>query len=304
MPTVKPLHPLFAAEMLGADLRQDPSPDLVAAVNDAMAQYAVLIIRGQVITDEQQVRFARRFGPLELPPHMGLKGAHGAPRIAAELYDVSNLAADGNFLPQDSLRHASNKANEEFHTDSSFNSLPTKWSLLMGHIVPPERGDTLFVDTRAAYDALPADLKARSHGAVAEHYFWKTRGRAGYTVTDDMRRAMPPVQHNVVRVVPESGRSALYIGEHTTRIVGWPQEQGEAFLNELNRFATQPQFVYTHKWRAGDLVIWDNRCTLHRATGYDVYRYKRDLRRATINEYGPEISSTDAIGIPESPTSV
>jgi alpha-ketoglutarate-dependent 2,4-dichlorophenoxyacetate dioxygenase len=301
MPNVKPLHSLFAAEMLQADLRQDPSPGLVAAVNDAMAQYAVLVIRDQRITDEQQVRFARKFGPLELPPHMGIGRAHGARRIAPELYDVSNLAADGDFLPQDSLRHASNKANEEFHTDSSFNSLPTKWSLLMGHIVPPERGDTHFVDTRAAYDALPAELKAQSHGAVAEHYFWKTRGRAGYTVTDEMRRAMPPVEHNVVRVVPESGRSALYIGEHTTRIVGWPQEQGEAFLNELNRFATQPQFIYTHKWRAGDLVIWDNRCTLHRAAGYDVFKYKRDLRRATINEYGAEISSTEAIGIPESP---
>ena len=296
MLTVKPLHPLFAAEMLGADLRQEPSSDLVSAVNDAMAQYAVLVVRDQQISDEQQIRFARRFGPLELPPHQGVKG-HGERRIAPELYDVSNIGADGQILPQDSLRHASNKANEEFHTDSSFNTLPTKWSLLIGHIVPPERGDTDFVDTRAAYDALPADLKARTHGAVAEHYFWKTRGRAGYIVTEDMRRAMPPAQHNVVRVVPESGRSALYIGEHTTHIIGWPRAKGEAFLSELNRFATQPQFIYTHKWRAGDLVIWDNRCTLHSAAGYDRYKYKRDLRRATINEYGPEISSTDSIGV-------
>ena len=91
---------------------------------------------------------------------------------------------------------------------------------------------------------------------------------------------------------------ALYIGEHATHVVGWPPAEGEAFLNELNDFATQPQFIYTHQWRAGDLVIWDNRCTLHRAAGYDVYKYKRDLRRATINEYGPEISSTDAIGVP------
>jgi alpha-ketoglutarate-dependent 2,4-dichlorophenoxyacetate dioxygenase len=297
---VNPLHPVFAAEMLGADLRQVPSESLVAAVNEAMARYAVLIIRDQSIDDAQQIRFARQFGPLELPPHQGLKGAHGTPRIARELYDVSNLGADGNFLPQDSLRHASNKANEEFHTDSSFNMLPTKWSLLMGHVVPPERGDTTFVDTRAAWDALPPELQARAHGAVAEHYFWKTRGRAGYNViTDEMKRAMPPARHNVVRVIPESGRNALYIGEHTTHIVGWQREAGEAFLNELNGFATQPRFQYTHQWRAGDLVIWDNRCTLHRATGYDVYKYKRDLRRATINEYGPEISSTDAPGVKE-----
>ena len=299
MSTVKPLHPLFAAEMLGEDLRREPSAALVAAVNEAMAQYAVLIVRDQQLSDEQHLRFARGFGPLELPPHMGMSRLPGPRRIAPGLYDVSNLGADGNLLPQDSLRHASNKANEEFHTDSSFNSLPTKWSLLMGRIVPPERGDTLYVDTRAAWDALPVALKARAHGAVAQHDFWKTRGRSGYTVTDEMRRAMPPVQHNVVRVVPESGRSALYIGEHTTHIVGWPQAEGEEFLATLNRFATQPQFIYTHKWRAGDLVIWDNRCTLHRGTGFDAFKYKRDLRRATINEYGPEVSSTDALGIPE-----
>src|SRR5262249_49316631 len=151
---------LFAAEMHGADLRQPPSAALVAAVNEAMARYAVLVIRDQTIDDAQQVRFARQFGSLELPPHMGLRGAHGAPRISPELYDVSTLAADGNLLPQDSLRHASIKANEEFHTDSSFNMLPTKWSLLMAYIVPPERGDTMFVDTRAAWDALPSELKA------------------------------------------------------------------------------------------------------------------------------------------------
>ncbi|HEV7717085.1 MAG TPA: TauD/TfdA family dioxygenase [Steroidobacteraceae bacterium] len=294
---VNPLHPLFAAEMLDADLRQEPSPDLVDAVNAAMARYAVLVIRDQQITDEQQIRFSRKFGPLELPPHMGMKGDPKR-RIRPELYDVSNLDVNGEFLPQESLRHASNKANEEFHSDSSFNSLPTKWSLLMGHVVPPERGDTLFADARAAYDALPEPTKVKARSAVAEHYFWKTRGRAGYNeITADMKKAMPPVQHDVVRVIPQSGRAALYIGEHTTHIVGWPREEGEQFLAELNTFATQPQFIYTHKWRAGDLVVWDNRCTLHRAAGYDVYKYKRDLRRTTINERGPEVSSTEAIGV-------
>ena len=293
---VNPLHPLFAAEMLGADLREPPSPALVTAVNEAMARYAVLVIRDQTIDDEQQIRFSRAFGPLELPPYMGLE-YDATRRIRPEMYDVSNLDANGDFLPAESLRHASNRANEEFHTDSSFNSLPTKWSLLMAHVVPPERGDTMFVDTRAAYDALPEAMKAKARGATAEHYFWKTRGRAGFTVTEEMKRAMPPVQHDVVRVIPQSGRAALYIGQHTTHVVGWPREEGERFLDELNRFAAQPQFIYTHRWRAGDLVIWDNRCTLHRATGYDVYRHKRDLRRTTINEGGPEISSTDAIGV-------
>jgi alpha-ketoglutarate-dependent 2,4-dichlorophenoxyacetate dioxygenase len=296
---VNPLHPLFGAELLGADLREPPGPELVKAVNDAMAKHAVLVVRGQKIDDEQHIRFSRAFGPLELPPHLGMKAM--PKRLRDEMYDVSNLDVNGELLPLESLRHASNKANEEFHSDSSFNSLPTKWSLLMAHIVPPERGDTLYVDTRAAFDALPADLKAKARSAVAEHYFWKTRGAAGFSVTDDMKRAFPPVQHPVVRTIPESGREALYVGQHTTQIVGWPREEGERFLKELNDFAAQPLFQYAHKWRVGDLVIWDNRCTLHRATGFDVFRFKRDIRRTTINEYGPEISSTDAIGVPPPP---
>ena len=294
---VNPLHPLFAAEMLGADLKREPTPQLVAAVEAAMATYAVVVLRDAVITDEEQIRFSRQFGPLELPPHLGLKGGV-KPRISPELYDVSNLDEKGDFLPQESLRHASNRANEEFHTDSSFNSLPTKWSLLSARIVPPERGDTLYIDTRAAYDALPREMQVKACSAVAEHYFWKTRGRAGFsTITEDMKRAMPPVHHAVVRVIPESGRSALYIGNHMTHIVGWPREAGERFIEELNTFASQPQFLYTHQWRAHDLVIWDNRCTMHRATGYDVFKHKRDLRRTTINEYGQEISSNAALGV-------
>ena len=145
-------------------------------------------------------------------------------------------------------------------------------------------------------------MKEKVETLVAEHYFWKTRGRAGFTdITPGMQAAMPAVQHPVVRVIPESGRKALYIGHHMTHIIGWPREEGEAFIEEINAFAAEPRFIYVHKWRhrwqAGDLVLWDNRCTIHKATSFDVFKYKRDLRRATINESGPEISSTDALGI-------
>jgi alpha-ketoglutarate-dependent 2,4-dichlorophenoxyacetate dioxygenase len=297
-----PLHPLFGAEIRGLDLTRPPSAELVAAIERAMAEHAVVVLRDQHISDEEQIRFSRAFGPLELPPHMGLKAPQRGVlqrRIRAEMYDVSNIDANGDFLPTESLKMASNRANEEFHTDSSFNALPTKWSFLSGRIVPPVGADTLYVDTRAAYDELPADLKAKAEHAVAEHWFWKTRGRTGFnTITDDMRRAMPPVPQPIVRTIPESGRKALLIGNHATHVIGWPREEGERFLAELNAFATQERFVYTHKWRAGDLVIWDNRCTLHRATPYEVFKYKRDMRRTTINESGPEISSTDALGIP------
>jgi alpha-ketoglutarate-dependent 2,4-dichlorophenoxyacetate dioxygenase len=299
---IKPLHPLFAAELFGANLHAAPSDELIEAVEEAMAQYAVVAIRDQHIDDDEQIRFSRAFGPLELPPHMGLKPASGQTfqhRIRAEMYDVSNLDGAGRFLPAESLRHSSNRANEEFHTDSSFNALPTKWSLLSARIVPPVGADTLYVDTRAVYDALPADLKIRAEAAVAEHDFWNTRGRAGFgEVSDAMRHAMPPVPQAVVRVVPESSRKALLIGNHATHILGWPLAEGRRFLQQLNAFATQTQFVYRHRWRAGDLVIWDNRCTIHCATAYDLFKYKRDLRRTTINEFGPETSSTDALGIP------
>jgi alpha-ketoglutarate-dependent 2,4-dichlorophenoxyacetate dioxygenase len=282
----------FTAEILGANLHQEPARELVDTVNAAVSAHAVVVLRHQDINDEEQVRFSRAFGPLELPPRIGAGGSFKR-RLGPELYDVSNLDEHGNFLPAESLQLASNRANEEFHTDSSFNALPTKWSLLSARILPPFGADTLFVDTRAVYDALPKDLKERAQQAVAEHYFWKTRGRAGFSViTEEMHKAMPPVPHPVVRVIPESGRRALYIGNHATHIVGWPRAEGEQFLEQLNGFAARPEFIYTHQWRPGDFVIWDNRCTMHRATKYDVFKYKRDLRRTTINEHGPEIAST------------
>jgi alpha-ketoglutarate-dependent 2,4-dichlorophenoxyacetate dioxygenase len=219
---------LFGAEIQGADLHREPDSELLAAVEQAMAEHAVVVLRGQAISDEEQIRFSRAFGPLELPPHMGLKRSQQhvlQRRIRPEMYDVANIDENGDFLPYESLKMASNRANEEFHTDSSFNALPTKWSLLSARIVPPAGADTLYADTRAAYDALPAQLKAKAEGAVAEHYFWKTRSRAGFdTITEEMRRAMPPVPQRVVRVLPESGRKALLIGNHATHVLGWSVE--------------------------------------------------------------------------------
>jgi alpha-ketoglutarate-dependent 2,4-dichlorophenoxyacetate dioxygenase len=294
--SVQQIPGAFAAEILGADLHREPARPLIDTVNAAVAAHAVVVLRDQAIGDAEQVRFSRAFGPLELPPQINLRGSIKRRRLGPELYDVSNLDEHGDFLPAESLQLASNRANEEFHTDSSFNALPTKWSLLSARILPPFGADTLFVDTRAVYDALPSELRAKAQDAVAEHDFWKTRGRAGFgVITDDMRRAMPPAAHPLVRIIAESGRRALYIGNHATHIVGWPRAEGERFLDELNAFAAQPRFIYTHQWRPGDFVIWDNRCTIHRATPYDIFKYKRDLRRTTINESGPETSSTAAV---------
>src|ERR1700733_3236312 len=192
--SVRPLSAPLGAEILGADLHREPSDALIDSVNAAVADHAVVILRDQLINDAEQVRFSRAFGPLELPPHMGMPGLKR--RVSPELYDVSNLDENGDFLPAESLRLASNRANEEFHTDSSFNALPTKWSLLSARILPPFGADTQFVDTRAVYDALPSELREKAEDAVAEYYFRKTRVRPGFgAISDDMRRAMPPVTH-------------------------------------------------------------------------------------------------------------
>jgi alpha-ketoglutarate-dependent 2,4-dichlorophenoxyacetate dioxygenase len=289
----------FAAELLGADLRQPPSDELVDTMEAAMARYAVVVVRDAHIDDAEQVRFARAFGPLELPPHMGMQPAAMKVRVGYGLYDISNLDADGNFLPETSLRLIFNKSNENFHTDSSFNTLPTKWSMLSARVVPPEGGDTEFCDARAAWDALPDDLRQRAAGATAEHWLWKTRVDAGrMQITEDMRQAMPPARHPVKRTVAESGRDTLYLGAHVTHIVDWPKADSDRFIAEINGHIARPEFRYLHRWRVGDLLVWDNRCTLHRATPYKVFEHRRDMRRATINEYGPEVSSTTALGIP------
>jgi alpha-ketoglutarate-dependent 2,4-dichlorophenoxyacetate dioxygenase len=289
--TVRPLHPLFAAELLGADLRVDPSAELVEAVEQAMAQYAVVAVRDQDISDEDHLRFSRAFGPLELPPNLGMRDQHR--RLRRELYDASNLDENGALLTADSSRRKYNRGNELFHTDSSFNDLPTKWSLLLAHELPPAGGNTEFVDLRAVYADLPDETKARLEGLVAEHFLWHSRERGGFTgVTDEMRRLMPPVQHPLVRTAAD-GRPTLYIGAHASHIVGCPPDEGRALLEDLLTTASQAQYVYAHEWRDGDLVIWDDRCTLHRVTSFDDLRHRRDMRRTTVNEYGPERSSTD-----------
>ena len=285
---VEPLHPLFAAEVIGADLRQEVTPEIKTFFEKNMARYAVLAVRDQQLDDEQHIRFSRAFGPLELPPLLGVGGKRR--RLRRELYDASNLDADGNLLTPDSPRRRYNKANLVFHSDSSFNDMPTKWSLLLAHVIPPEGGATEFIDTRVVYEDLPADMKRRIEGLEAEHNLWHSRGKAGLEITDEMRRMMPPVQHPLVRTAAD-GRKALFIGSHASHIVGWPEDEGRALLDELYAFATQPKYIYSHTWRTGDLLIWDNRCTLHRAGEFDDLKYKRDLRRTTINEHGPERSS-------------
>ena len=291
---IRPLHPLFAAELIGADLAEPPSADLIRTVEEAMAKYAVLVVRDQRhVGDAEHIRFSRAFGPLELPPNIGLTGTGPRKRrFAPELYDASNLDADGEIAPAESLRRQYSKGNELFHTDSSFHDMPTKWSLLFGHIVTPERGQTEFVDTRVAYDRLPQALKDRVDGLMVEHNVWTSREKSGFTDVDKMRGSIAPAIHPLVRI-SASGRKALYIGSHADHIVGMDLDEGRALLADLVERATTPDLIYAHTWRQGDIVIWDNRCTMHRATAFDYLNHKRDLRRTTINESGPERAAND-----------
>jgi alpha-ketoglutarate-dependent 2,4-dichlorophenoxyacetate dioxygenase len=285
------LHPLFAAELIGADCA-NPTPELVGTVEDLMRQYAVLCIRGQGhIDDEQQLAFARKFGPLELPGNK----PHNGGRVAFGLYDVSNLNADGTIADADGPRAKISKGNELFHADSSFNDLPSKWSMLLGVIVTPEGGETETIDMRAVYDALPQATKDRIAGLTARHNYFHSRRKAGAKVDESSNPLAPYMraEHPLVRT-SASGRPALFVGAHTETIVGLDEDESRALIEELIAFATQPQFVYAHKSRQGDILIWDNRCTLHRGTEYDYRRYKRDMRRATVNEAGEDASAIPA----------
>jgi alpha-ketoglutarate-dependent 2,4-dichlorophenoxyacetate dioxygenase len=289
------LHPLFVAEVRGVDLACDIDLPMQQAIERAMDQYAVCVLPDQKLDDEQQIAFSRRYGPLENASAVKAQrkaGVIGTRIRHPEIFDVSNLDENGDMLPAEDERWRYRLANELWHSDSSFRQHASTWPLLHARIVPPSGGDTCFADARAAYDALPEAMKVKIEGLVAEHSIWHSRGqRGGYVPSEQERAARPPAQHPLVRRHPGSGRKTLFIASHASHIVGWPQEAGRALLDELMAFATEPRFVYAHKWRAGDLVIWDNRCTLHRASPFASDTHKRELHRTTIIDTRHELAA-------------
>jgi alpha-ketoglutarate-dependent 2,4-dichlorophenoxyacetate dioxygenase len=290
---IRKLHPLFAAEMTGVDLARPLDEATRQAVERAMDEHAVLVLPGQRLDDEKQIAFAGLYGPLEVAPPVraGESADPAARRIRhREIFDVSNLDESGNILGLADQRRAYGQGNQLWHTDSSFRQKSATWSMLHARVIPPAGADTEFADTRAAYDALPAAMKARLEGLVAEHSIWHSRAQlGGYTPTEEERKARPPAYHKVVRRHPGSGRNALYIASHASHILGMPVDEGRALLRELLAFATQERFVYVHRWRLGDLAIWDNRCTLHRATPFESATHVRDMRRTTVIDVRAEM---------------
>ncbi|MDH3738250.1 MAG: TauD/TfdA family dioxygenase, partial [Alphaproteobacteria bacterium] len=281
--SVHPITPTFAAEIGDLDVSAplgDAEFEKLEAVFDT---YSVLVFPGQALSDDAQMDFSARFGPLETTIQKFRKGVKL--RLGPKFADVSNLGADNEVLPEDSERRLFNSGNRLWHTDSSFRLVPAKCSLLYANSIPPVGGQTEFADLRAAYDALPKTTKARLDGLVAEHSIRESRAKIGYDqFTQDEIDSLPAAPQVVVRTHAGSGRRTLYLASHAGQIFGMDYDEGRALLGELIAHATQRQFVYTHRWRADDLVMWDDRCTMHRGLAFDDLRYKRDMRRTTVRD--------------------
>ncbi|MBM3646732.1 MAG: TauD/TfdA family dioxygenase [Alphaproteobacteria bacterium] len=284
--TVQPITPTFAAEVGDVALDRPLAAEDLAAIRAAFTRYAVLVFPDQSFDDDSQLAFARHFGSLETTVFKARKD-HKL-RLHENLADVGNLGADNRILETNDRQRLYNLGNRLWHTDSSFKHLPAYCSMLHARSIPPIGGQTEFADLRAAYDALPEATKRRIAGMVAEHSIMTSRAKLGFTdFSGDERAAFKPVPQVLVRRLQDSGRMSLYIASHAGAIRGMADAEARRLLDELVAHATQRQFVYGHRWRVGDLVIWDNRCTMHRGMDFDDQRYARDMRRATVSDVAP-----------------
>lgn len=279
--TLKPIHPVLAAEASGIDLTQSISSETARAINAAMNVHGVLVFRGQPLTQAQQIAFATSFGPLDI----GLKRVFKRPeRLDDErLIDISNIDSDGVVAKRDSPKNLSNFANQLWHSDSSFMTPRAAYSMLHAVVTPSWGGNTEFADLRNAWDTLDDRTKETIEGLTAEHFALHTRILLGdEAYTDSQKKEIPPAMWPLVDTHPGSGRKLLFVGVHARSIVGWPTAEARMFLSDLLEHATQRERVYVHEWQPNDLVIWDNRATLHRGRRFDIAEH-RELRRTTIN---------------------
>ena len=276
----------FVARVSGLDLSKPLDDGDFGQVRDAFHRYAVLVFAEQPLSDEQQIAFSERFGPLEVSIRKDRPRRIANPRVS----DISNVDEKDRVFDPDDERAIYNSGNRLWHTDSSFKRVPAMASLLSGREVPPDGGETEYADLRGAWDALPAEHKRGLDELVAEHSFVYSRGLIGYDQFTDAERAeVPPVPQAVVRTHRATGRKSLYLGSPASYIIGRPVEEGRALLKELLEFATQPRFVYCHVWKRNDLVMWDNRCVLHRGRPWDEQRHRRVMHRTTVAGAGPTV---------------
>ena len=279
--TIDPIEKHIGARVSGVDLSKPLTPDEAARIEAAMDVYAVLVFPGQAITDEQQKAFTVNFGPIE-DARGGNVTKPQDKRLAEGLNDVSNLGKDGKPLPKDSRQHLFNIGNMLWHSDSSFRAVPAKYSILSARVVNPVGGNTEFANMRAAYEALDDATKAEIEDMVCEHSLMYSRGVLGFLeFTDAEKEMFKPVRQRLVRRHPSTGAKSLYLSSHAGAIDGMAMPAARILLRDLNDHATQPRFVYVHKWQAGDLVMWDNQQTMHRVRRYDESQ-PRDMRRTTV----------------------
>jgi alpha-ketoglutarate-dependent 2,4-dichlorophenoxyacetate dioxygenase len=279
--SIEPIGERFAGTVRGVDLRSPLSSVEVAAIEAGMDRYAVLVFPDQRITDEQQMAFTRNFGEIE-----HARGGHimkdSEHRLQHGMIDVSNLDQNGRPFDPDDRRRIFNLGNRLWHSDSSYRAIPAKYSLLSGRRVATRGGNTEFADMRAAYDALDAETKAMIEDLVCEHSLLYSRGSMGFTEFSEEERAMfRPVRQRLVRTHPVTGRKSLFLSSHIGAIVGWRIPEARDFIRDLTEHATQREFVYSHAWRPYDLVVWDNRQTMHRVRRFDESE-PRDMRRTTV----------------------
>ena len=285
--SIVPIGKCFAGEVSGVDLRRPLSAKTVAAIDSGMGEYAVLVFRGQDINDEEQLSFSRALGPIESSIGGNITRLDQR-RLGTDIADVSNLDQNQNIYARDDRRRLFNLGNRLWHSDSSFRAIPAKYSLLSARSIPADGPNTEYADMRAAYDTLDDKIKAEVEGLICEHSLMYSRGQLGFTdFTEEEQQTFAPVRQVLVRTHPVTMRRSLFLASHAGTIVGWPMAEARIFLRDLIEWATQPQFVYVHDWRLHDLVIWDNRQTMHRVRRFNETEDVRDVRRTTVSSDGP-----------------
>lgn len=285
---IRQIGPCFAGEVEGIDPTKPLSPAEAEAIHAGMDEYAVLVFHGRPMAQKEQLDFTRSLGELEHAIGTSLRRPedHRLPTVFA---DVSNLDKDDTPFKRDDRRRLFAIGNRLWHSDSSFKTTPAKYSLLHCLSVTSKGGNTEFADMRAAYDTLDAERKALCEGLVCEHSQMYSRQQLGFfDFTEEEKQRFKPVLQTLVRTHPSTGRKSLFLSSHAGSIVGWPVPEARFFLRDLVEHATQRKFVYSHKWTVGDLVIWDNRRTMHRARPYPPEE-RRDMRRTTLQGEGPTV---------------
>jgi alpha-ketoglutarate-dependent 2,4-dichlorophenoxyacetate dioxygenase len=280
------IHPRFGARIAGVDLRHPLDGVTFKTIFEAFNEYSVLVFPGQRLSDAEQIDFSRRFGPLEET----IKGIAHNPNVKPEIAFLANIDPDGNLIDPNDKRMIYHSANQMWHTDSSFKRVPALASALSGREVPPEGGQTEFASMRVAYERLPEERRRWLEGKIAIHSFAYSRGLMGKGLLRPEDEAqVPPVEQVMVRTNPVNGRKSIYVASHASHIVGMPIEEGRAIIRELVELTTRPDDVYQHVWTAGDLVMWDNRCMLHRGRPWDGTKYRRVMHRTTVAGVAPTV---------------